>query len=84
MYHPYRKDSSYLRTAIFTSFHEKCSYCGRTILARDMQVDHIIPTNLGVCNDPNVNQYLSELESAGFIRDCIENYLPACPACNLE
>lgn len=84
MYHPYRKDSSYLRTAIFTSYHEKCSYCGRTIQARDMQVDHIIPTNLGVCNDPNVNQYLSELESAGFIRDCIENYLPACPACNLE
>jgi len=84
LYHPYRKDSSYLRSAIFDAYHEKCSYCGRTIQARDMHIDHIIPTNLGTCSDPDVNQYLSELESTGFIRDCIENYLPACAACNLQ
>jgi len=36
MFHPYRKDSSYLRTAMFKVYKEKCVYCGRTIQQRDM------------------------------------------------
>lgn len=83
MFHPYRKDSSYLRTAIFVSYKEKCVYCGRTIQQRDMHVDHIIPSNMGECHDDEVKQYLLELEKAGFIVDSIENYLPSCPACNI-
>lgn len=84
MFHPYKKDSSYLRTAIFNSYKEKCAYCGRTIQQREMHIDHIIPSNMGFCHDDEVNQYLQELEDMDFIRDCIENYLPSCPPCNLE
>ena len=83
MFHPYKKDSSYLRTAIFVSHKEKCAYCGRTIQQRDMHVDHIIPSNMGECHDDEVKQYLFELENAGFTVDSIENYLPSCPACNI-
>ena len=45
MFHPYRKDSSYLRAAMFKAYKEKCVYCGRTIQQRDMHIDHIIPSN---------------------------------------
>lgn len=83
-FHPFKKESSYLRTAIFSSHKEKCAYCGRTIQQRDMHIDHIIPSNMSDCNDTEVNQYIQELERLGFVRDCIENYLPSCPACNLE
>ena len=83
-FHPFKKESSYLRTAIFRIYKEKCAYCGRTIQQRDMHIDHIIPSNMSACNDTDVDQYLQELERLGFVRDCIENYLPSCPACNVE
>lgn len=84
MFHPYRKDSSYLRAALFSTYKEKCAYCGRKIQQRDMHVDHVVPSNMGTCYDAEVKQYLMELENSGFILDSIENYLPSCPACNVS
>ena len=56
MFHPYRKDNSYLRAALFSSYKEKCAYCGRLIQQRDMHVDHIIPSNMEQCRDDEVVQ----------------------------
>ncbi|MDE7246889.1 MAG: HNH endonuclease [Lachnospiraceae bacterium] len=84
MFHPYKKDSSHLRTALFSSYKEKCAYCGRTIQQRDMHIDHVVPSNMGQCHDDEIKQYLFELGNSGFILDSIENYLPSCPACNLS
>lgn len=84
MFHPYRKDSSYLRTAMFKSYKEKCAYCGRTIQQRDMHIDHIIPSNRQEKIDDEVREYLIELHEKGFVVDSIENYLPSCPACNID
>lgn len=84
MFHPYRKDSSHLRAAIFKSYKEKCEYCGRTIQQRDMHIDHIIPVNRRQITDNGVRAYIAELEENDFITDSIENYLPACPACNIS
>ena len=83
MFHPYRKDSSYLRAAIFKSYKEKCAYCGRTIQQRDMHIDHIIPSNRQEKIDDEVRDYLIELQEKGFVVDSIENYLPSYPACNI-
>ena len=76
MFHPYRKDSSYLRAALFKSYKEKCAYCGRT--------NHIIPSNKQEIVDEEVKNYIAELVENGFIVDSIENYLPSCPACNID
>lgn len=84
MFHPYRKDSSYLRAAIFKSYKEKCAYCGRTIQQRDMHIDHIIPSNWQEKIDDEAREYLIELQEKGFVVDSIENYLPSCPACNID
>lgn len=84
MFHSYRKDSLYLRTAMFKSYKEKCAYCGRTIQQRDMHIDHIIPTNQRGITDDEVRRYISDLNENGFVVDSIENYLPSCPACNIE
>lgn len=83
MFHPYRKDSSYLRTAIFNSYKKKCVYCGCVMQQRNMHVDHIIPTHINKIYDEDVLRYLSELDASGFVVDAIENYLPSCPACNI-
>lgn len=84
MYHPYRKDSSHLRSAMFNSHKGKCAYCGRTMQQRDMHIDHIVPSNMGQCADEDVIKYLKELESEEFAIDSIENYLPSCAACNIQ
>lgn len=83
MFHPYRKDSSYLRTAMFKSYKEKCAYCGRIIQQRDMHIDHIIPSNQRGITDDEVRKYIIDLNKNGFVVDSIENYLPSCPACNI-
>lgn len=84
MFHQYKKDSSYLRSAIFKAYKEKCAYCGRTIQQRDMQIDHILPSNPQATVDNEVKEYFTELNRNGFIVDSIENYLPSCAACNRE
>lgn len=82
MYHQYRKDSSYLRNALYKTYNGKCIYCGTDIQQRHMQVDHILPTNRPEIHDPDMIQYIKELEENNFIPDSIENYLPSCSACN--
>lgn len=84
MYHPCRKNNIQLRTAIFRSYNEKCAYCGRTIQQRDLHIDHILPVHREHCDDQELTAYLEELSCSGFVEDSIENYLPSCPACNIE
>lgn len=82
MYHQYRKDSTYLRQALFEMYQKKCVYCNAPLQLRYMHVDHIIPSNPEPVQDKDIAQYLKELERDGFIKDSIENYLPSCPNCN--
>lgn len=83
-YHYYRKDSSYVRDALFKAYGGKCFYCGISLEPRHMHVDHILPTNKSVINDKEVKRYIKELEDAGFIQDSIENYVPSCASCNIK
>ena len=84
MYHHYKKNSSYLREALYKAYDCKCIYCSETLKLRHMHVDHILPTSRADINDEEVKQYIEELEKDGFIQDSIENYLPVCSACNLK
>lgn len=84
MYHPYKKDSSYVREALYKVYGCKCSYCNTSLELRHMHVDHILPTNRAEIVDEEVKQYIQELKKEGFVQDSIENYLPACSACNLK
>ena len=84
MYHPYRKDSSYIREALYKAYDGKCSYCTKRIELRHMHVDHILPTNRPEKYEGDVKQYIQELEKDGFVQDSIENYLPTCSSCNLK
>jgi hypothetical protein len=83
MYHPYNKNSSHLRNALYKEYNGKCVYCGLKIQPRHMHVDHILPTKIKNIDDA-VAQYILELKKEGFIQDSIENYLPACSSCNRE
>lgn len=83
MYHPYSKNNTHLRTAIFISYNEKCAYCGRQIQQRDLHIDHILPVHFDKSEIKEFKAYLDELKQSGFITDSIENYLPTCPPCNV-
>ncbi len=84
MYHPFNKNSSYLRSALLKAYKEKCPYCGTLLQARYMHVDHILPTNKPSNIDDEMALYICELEGKGFILDSIENYLPSCSSCNIQ
>lgn len=84
MYHPYKKNSSYLRNAIYKVHKGQCIYCGTRIEPRYMHVDHILPSNRPNTQDDDVLNYMSELERDGFVQDSIENYVPTCSACNIK
>lgn len=83
MYHPFNKNSSYVRDALYKEYKGKCIYCGGTLQPRYMHIDHILPTNRPDQIDEEVEAYIHELAEAGFVQDSIENYLPSCAACNI-
>lgn len=39
------------RQAVYNKYHGHCAYCGREILFRNMQVDHMIPKAFGGTDD---------------------------------
>lgn len=82
MYEKIDKSEPILRKAIFESHKRKCAYCGDLIMPKNMEVDHILAKKSEISVDFDFNEYLKELNSNGFILDCVENYLPTCPSCN--
>ena len=84
LYHYYRKDSSYVRDALFKAYGGKCFYCSISLEPRHMHVDHILPTKRSGISDEEVKRYIQELEDKGFIQDSIENYVPSCSSCNIK
>ena len=84
LYHYYRKDSSYVRDALFKAYGGKCFYCSISLEPRHMHVEHILPTKRSGISDEEVKRYIQELEDKGFIQDSIENYVPSCSSCNIK
>lgn len=56
------------RQQVHDKYDGHCSYCGKVISIKDMQVDHIIPRG----HKWNKNEYI----------DSIDNLNPACRRCN--
>ncbi len=83
-YHRHAKSDPALRWALYEAYKRICPYCGQNISnLRDMQVDHILPTNFKAC--PAFNPYLDYLSAGGFDLeqpDYIENYFPTHGYCN--
>ena len=73
MYHPYQKNSSYLRDAIFHTYKQKCVYCGNMMQQRNMHIDHVLPSNMQQYQSAEILKYLEELDNQGFVIDSIEN-----------
>lgn len=63
------------RQQVYNKYNGHCSYCGRKIEYRDMQVDHFIPQELDPLvvagNFPGLNSV-----------DDIQNLMPSCRTCN--
>ena len=84
MYHLYPKDNPFVRKALYEAYSRKCAYCGDLLQPKNMHVDHILATNAKKSEDSDLNQYIDELNSNGFVLDSVENYRPSCAACNLK
>ncbi len=83
-YHPYSKNDSLVRKALYEAYSKKCAYCGDLIQPKNMHVDHILATNAAEECDIEFETYLNEIKRDGFILDSIENYRPSCASCNLR
>lgn len=84
-YHEIGKDDLYLRTAMWEVYQKKCIYCGIALEPRHMQVDHILPIDdkdMFYGDEDDFKEYIRELESRNFPKDCIENYVLSCSDCN--
>jgi hypothetical protein len=72
-----------LRNAIHKAYGKKCFYCGEKINMHQLEIDHIIPkSNRDILKTSELENYLNELETKFFVKDCIANYLPSCRHCN--
>ncbi len=82
------KSNQLLRTAIWKVFGKKCFYCGEMLNMHQLQIDHIIPQNSEelVENNEKIEllKYIDDINKAGFINNCIRNYLPSCGHCNRQ
>lgn len=71
------------RIEIHSKFGGKCAYCGREILLKNMQVDHIIPQRsfyADIKNKFRIPDFLTHLLPDEV--NHIDNLFPACRVCN--
>lgn len=69
------------RLKVYRMYDGHCAYCGRTIEYKDMQVDHIVPKNRGMYSRWDEKQGKFAVTQG---EDSLENYMPACRACNFR
>jgi DNA-directed RNA polymerase subunit RPC12/RpoP len=69
------------RKLIYNKFDGHCAYCGKKILYKEMQVDHIVPIHRG-SSDKEVKAYKEGIDIRG--TDENENLNPSCRACNIR
>ncbi len=87
VYHEIDKKDIYLKRAMWECYNKKCLYCGIVLEPRQIQIDHILPTDeskLTCCWDPDLKQYVEELKKQGFSKNSIENYALSCVDCNVN
>lgn len=60
-----------VREAVYYKYDGHCAYCGKKLVIKDFQVDHIIPIQR-----ERFGKYTQEQ------LECFENYMPACRRCN--
>ena len=70
------------REALWETHGKKCFYCGRELLLRDMQIDHVVPEYI----NNNAAERVDLLKKIGlddaFSITGLENLVPSCSRCN--
>lgn len=69
------------RLKVYRMYDGHCAYCGKAIEYKDMQVDHIVPKNRGMYSRWDEKQGKFAVTQG---EDSLENYMPACRACNFR
>jgi 5-methylcytosine-specific restriction endonuclease McrA len=57
-----------IRIRVYNKYNNHCAYCGRVIMYKDMQVDHLIPKARAHLITTNINDF--------------NNLMPSCRRCN--
>lgn len=65
------------REAIYAKYNGHCSYCGKEIAYKDMQVDHQIPQRRATARAGRGRLPIEKIEN-------FDNYFPSCRRCNLH
>ncbi len=84
-YHKISKENVFLKTAMWEVYKKRCVYCGRALLPKHAEIDHILPVSLEKVensNDEDLQEYIRELTDEKFVLNSIENYMLCCSNCN--
>lgn len=68
------------RNQVYNKFKGHCSYCGREITLKEMQVDHAHPKHLGHFYESSAMKEVYKCKGDNV--DALENLMPACRRCN--
>lgn len=68
------------REAVYNKFGNRCSYCGKPLEYKKMQVDHLFPKCLG--HQYGDRYYREKYNLQGDTVDSFENLMPSCRRCN--
>ena len=83
-YHKIPRDNVFLKTAMWEVYNKRCVYCGRAILPKNAEIDHIVPESLEKIknSDDDIQLYIKELKMNEFELNSVENYMLCCSNCN--
>lgn len=78
-----KPNAPYLKRALWETYKHKCLYCGKELMSKEMQIDHIWPQNeQEKFLDEELKMLKEELILRGFVEDTLENFAVSCTDCN--
>ncbi|MCP3925020.1 MAG: HNH endonuclease [Desulfobacterales bacterium] len=69
-----------LRIKVWEKYNKHCSYCGKTLAYKEMQVDHLFPKHLTHLLENNKLKKLLNIDISNI--NSFTNLMPSCRRCN--
>lgn len=78
-----KHDSPFLKRALWESYNKKCIYCGMELTSKEVEIEHLWPSNAGKdFAGQDMIEFREELKRRGFETETLENYVISCKDCN--
>lgn len=76
------------RIKVWNKYNKRCTYCGKEIEYKDMQVDHFVPQRIfdnyknKLNTEENIKLFKGQFNVESIDKDDLSNLMPSCRRCN--